>query len=258
MATTHPDPLVALTRSLGDPDRDLAILAEGNTSRRTGDSTFTIKASGVRMQGIGADGFVEVDLEPLTELLDGPGDLPLGDVRARLTDARIDPDAQLTPSIETLVHASCLALTDATYVAHTHPTAVNALLCADDAAELLEGTLFPDEAVILGADAVFVPYASPGLPLGVAVHEQLRAFLDTYGEAPKLVYLSNHGIAALGSSPEEVEAVTDMAVKAARIRAAVRAHATPNPLGRDEVLELVGRSDEVARRKLLFGGEDGR
>ena len=44
------DELVALTRSLGDPAKDLVILAEGNTSQRLADGRIAVKTSGANMQ----------------------------------------------------------------------------------------------------------------------------------------------------------------------------------------------------------------
>ncbi len=44
-----PDELVALTRALGEPAKDLVILAEGNTSKRLDDGRIVVKASGAYM-----------------------------------------------------------------------------------------------------------------------------------------------------------------------------------------------------------------
>ena len=40
------DDLITLSRELGRPERELAILGEGNTSVDIGDGTFWVKASG--------------------------------------------------------------------------------------------------------------------------------------------------------------------------------------------------------------------
>ena len=61
--------LVSLTRRLGDPDADLVVLAEGNTSARLPDGTFAIKASGSRMDQATAGDFVIADPEPLLSAL---------------------------------------------------------------------------------------------------------------------------------------------------------------------------------------------
>ncbi|MGH3658109.1 MAG: class II aldolase/adducin family protein, partial [Micromonosporaceae bacterium] len=59
-----PDPigqLVELSRTLGRPERDLVVLAEGNTSVRTTGNRMLVKASGSVMAAAGPGDFVEVD-----------------------------------------------------------------------------------------------------------------------------------------------------------------------------------------------------
>jgi rhamnose utilization protein RhaD (predicted bifunctional aldolase and dehydrogenase) len=136
-------------------------------------------------------------------------------------------------------------------VAHTHPTAVNRLLCARDAEAIYSGVLFPDEAVVCGPVPLFVPYAEPGLPLGRIMLERFQAFLDEHGAPPRLVLLANHGIVALGSTPAEVAAITAMAVKGASIREGTLAAGGPAFLDGAQAARLFGREDEQARRRGL-------
>src|SRR5690242_7706177 len=63
------DQLVALTRSLGDPARDLAILGEGNTSAQLDSDAFLVKASGREMRTADADSFVAVSLPRALDVL---------------------------------------------------------------------------------------------------------------------------------------------------------------------------------------------
>jgi hypothetical protein len=63
------DELLALTRALGERDRDLVILAEGNTSQRLPDGRVLVKASGSSMRTAGAEDFVVVEVDPLVELM---------------------------------------------------------------------------------------------------------------------------------------------------------------------------------------------
>jgi rhamnose utilization protein RhaD (predicted bifunctional aldolase and dehydrogenase) len=154
-------------------------------------------------------------------------------------------------SIETLVHVVALAA-GATWVAHTHPTAVVGLLAVRQAEELWSAPLFPDEAVVLG-EPVWVPYAAPGIALGNAVHAAVRERLDRDGAPPRLVLLGNHGIVALGATATEVETITTMAVKAARVRSVALGAGALVPLGIEHAHELAGRPDEAARRTLLGG-----
>jgi rhamnose utilization protein RhaD (predicted bifunctional aldolase and dehydrogenase) len=248
-----PADLVSLTRRLGDPAADLVVLAEGNTSVRLPGDRFAVKASGSRMDVAEAGDFVVGELPELVDVLErGDADqetlsrlLSAGPVRERTEATRH------RASIETLVHVVALAA-GADWVAHTHPTALVGLLAVEQARELWEAPLFPDEAVVLG-EPVWVPYAAPGIALGAGVHAAVRERLDRDGAPPRLVLLGNHGIVALGASAVEVETITTMAVKAARVRAVALGAGTPAPLGIDHARELAGRPDEAARRTLLGG-----
>ncbi|GAA0944560.1 class II aldolase/adducin family protein [Pseudonocardia zijingensis] len=238
-----PDELVALTRRLGDPAADLVVLAEGNTSVRLDDDRFAVKASGSRMDLAGAGDFVVGDLPELVDVLERGGTDQ--DRLSRLLSAGGSAKA----SIETLVHVVALAA-GATWVAHTHPTAVVGLLAVREAEELWSAPLFPDEAVVLG-EPVWVPYAAPGIALGTAAHTAVRDRLDRDGTAPRLVLLGNHGIVALGATAAEVETITTMAVKAARVRSVALGAGTMAPLDRVHARELAARPDEAARRTRL-------
>jgi rhamnose utilization protein RhaD (predicted bifunctional aldolase and dehydrogenase) len=237
-----PDELVALTRRLGDPAADLVVLAEGNTSTRLPGDRFAVKASGARMDVAGPGHFVVGELAELLAVLDGG----TAD-QATLTQLLSAGTSQA--SIETLVHVAALAA-GATWVAHTHPTAVVGLLAVTGAEELWSAPFFPDEAVVLG-EPVWVPYAAPGLALGRAVHAAIRQRCERDGVPPRLVLLGNHGIVALGATAAEVETVTTMAVKAARVRAVALAAGHPAPLDPAHGRELAGRPDETARRTML-------
>jgi rhamnose utilization protein RhaD (predicted bifunctional aldolase and dehydrogenase) len=239
-----PAELVALTRRIGDPAADLVVLAEGNTSVRLSGDRFAVKASGSRMDLAEAGDFVVGELPELVDVLERGG-------TDQETLSRLLAAGDTRASIETLVHVVALAA-GATWVAHTHPTAVVGLLAVREAEELWSAPLFPDEAVVLG-EPVWVPYAAPGIALGTAVHAAVRDRLDRDGAPPRLVLLGNHGIVALGATPAEVETITTMAVKAARVRSVALGAGTLAPLGIEHARELAGRPDEAARRTLLGG-----
>jgi len=244
--------LVALSRHLAEPERDYAILAEGNTAARIDEETFWVKASGFRMASIDATGFVALRLAPLTVLLRGER-LSDAELEARVAAARVDPAATLRPSVEALLHAAALTAGGARYVGHTHPTAVNAILCARQAEEAVLGRLFPDEIVVCGPAPVFVPYVDPGLPLAYEVRRRILAYVEAYGETPKVILMQNHGLVALGRDPEEVEAITAMAVKTARVLLGTYALGGPHPLSAEAVSRVHTRPDELYRRQLLQG-----
>jgi rhamnose utilization protein RhaD (predicted bifunctional aldolase and dehydrogenase) len=246
------DELVALSLQLGEPERDLAILAEGNSSARIDDRSFWVKASGTSLARAGhPDDYVAVRMAPLLHTLQSGEELDEPEVKRRLRDAAVDGGEGRPPSIETFVHAACLDAGAATFVAHTHPTAMNSLLCSDRAREAYAGVVFPDEAVMCGPRPLIVEYAAPGLELGRAVLDGLHEFIVRHGEPPRVLLLLSHGLFALGSSGPEAAAITAMAVKAARVRAGALAAGKLRFLPDGEAERLYGREDERARRQRL-------
>lgn len=245
---TVPAALVDLTVRIGDPARDLVSLAEGNTST-VQDGELVVKASGARMDRAHPGDFVVVDLETAARALTDPR--MNQDELSTLLSAADDPRGRRA-SIETLVHVAAVHAGGATWVAHTHPTALVGLLSVEEGERLWQAPLFPDEAVVVGRPA-WVGYEEPGLALGRAVAAAITDHADRYGTPPRLVLLGNHGIVALGRSPEEVEAVTTMAVKAARTRLIAHAVGRPRYLDAAGGDALASRADEVARRALLAG-----
>jgi len=244
------DKLITLTRRLAEPERDYVILAEGNTSAKVDDKTFWVKASGRGMGGIDASGFVEMRFDAVRAVLEGE---PLSDdaLKARLAEARVNPATTARPSVEVMLHAAALTVGGALYVGHTHPTAINAILCAQGAEQAVSGRLFPDEIVICGPAPIFVPYTDPGQPLAQEVLRRMLAYLDTYGEPPKVILMQNHGLVALGKSPEDVEAITAMAVKTARVLQGAFSLGGPHFLTPEAVARIHSRPDELYRRQLL-------
>lgn len=248
--------LSALSRRLAEPERDYVILAEGNTSAKIDQETFWVKGSGLCMAGIDDAGFVAMRFAPLIALLSGK---PLADeeTKAHLSAARVDPECTVRPSVEAILHAIALTAGGARYVGHTHPTAVNAILCARQAEEAVLGRLFPDEIVICGPAPVFIPYVDPGLPLANEVRRRIVNYADAYGETPKVILLQNHGLVALGQSAEQVEAITAMAVKAARVLLGTYALGGPHPLSPEAVSRIHTRPDELYRRQRLHADRQG-
>ena len=240
--------LVAMTRTLGDPALDYAILGEGNSSARIDNETFWVKASGAEMGTIEADGFVQVRFDGVLPMLETDS---LGDdaVKARLEAARVDPKAQARPSVETVLHALALKLHGVNFVGHTHPTAVNAILCSQKAAEVIAGRLFPDEIVYCGPAPVYIPYTDPGVPLARKVRDEINRYLDVYREAPKVILMQNHGLIALGRTASEVENITAMYVKTARVILGAYALGGLHFMSTEAVARIHTRPDEQYRRR---------
>jgi rhamnose utilization protein RhaD (predicted bifunctional aldolase and dehydrogenase) len=243
--------LIRLSHTLGRPENDYAILAEGNTSTKIDEDTFWVKASGSTMGDIDVPGFVAMRFGPVLELLYGPT-LSDAELKAALNAAKVDPSVTARPSIEVVLHALMLTVGGAKFVGHTHPTAWNAILCSQGAQRATSGRIFPDHVVVCGPAAVFVRYTDPGIPLAQEVRQQLLRYMDTYGAPPKEVLLQNHGLIALGQSALEVERITAMSVKAARIQLGTYALGGPNFLSEEDVAHLWQRPDEIERRAKLI------
>lgn len=242
------DSLVDLTRALGEPQMDYVIIGEGNTSMRLDAASFAVKASGQQMHAIAADGFVNVYLEPILALLDNPP-RTMSEEKAIARAALLDSSSGRSPSIEVSFHAMLLQECGAVYIGHTHPTAVNQILCSAQAGDFARQRRFPDEVVLCGPASALVPYADPGLPLALLMRERVRDYRAQYDEAPKLILLENHGLIALGDSPAEILNITAMAVKAARIFLGALLTGAPTRLPDEEVWHLYRRPDEIYRRQ---------
>ncbi len=243
--------LVEMTRVLGQPQMNYVIIGEGNTSFRSASDRFWIKASGRGMNGITPEDFVEVHMTPILQLLDQSltGDA-LGEA---MQAARVNPTLNTRPSVEVTFHAALLHGCDVKFIGHTHPVAVNGILCGDRAAQFAYNRMFPDEIVLCGPRSVLVPYTDPGLPLALAIRAGAQEYMDEYGEAPKVILLQNHGMIALGQTPAEVLSITAMCVKAAAIFAGACAVGEPVFLSPEAILHIYRRPDEIYRRKLFVG-----
>ncbi len=244
--------LVHMTRTLGEPHRDLVIIGEGNTSHRIDDATFWVKASGQQMTTIDADGFVAVQFGPMLGLLDDPPE-KRSEVQAIMQSAKVDQDTPKRPSIETSFHAMLLHECGVQIVAHTHSTAVNRIMCSNRAEQFAHNRLFPDEVVVCGPESVLVPYCDPGLPLAIEMRDHVRTYMDQQGEAPKVILLTNHGLITLGQTADEALNITAMFVKAAEIFWGACAVGEPVFMNPADIMHVYHRPDEVYRREGFAG-----
>ena len=248
--TSPLDSLIELTRALGQPQMDYVIVGEGNTSVRLDHESFAVKASGHQMRDIGADGFVALRLAPMLALLEHPP-ATLSEEKALTAAAVLSGSTGASPSIEASFHAMLLHECGVRYIGHTHPTAINQLMCSEYAADFAAQRRFPDEAVVCGPISALAPYADPGLPLALAMRESVRAFMAEHGEAPRVICLENHGMIALGDTPAEILNITAMAVKAARVYLGALMTGKPTRLPDEDVWHVYRRPDEIYRRKLF-------
>ncbi len=241
--------LLSLSRELGNPDRHLAILAEGNTSARGPAETFWVKGSGHNLSTLTSHGIASCRAAELLSLLDRKK-VTDEEMTAALLAARTDPAAP-KPSVEAVFHAWLLTLPDVNFVGHTHPVSVNSLLCTRHGRTFARRRIFPDEIVCCGAESVYVPYCDPGLKLAQAIRSETTAYLRRRGEVPRVILLENHGLIALGKSGPAVLAATLMADKAARIFLGAAATGPIRFLTPAHVARIAGRPDEHHRQKIL-------
>ena len=241
--------LLALARNLGDPKKDFVILGEGNISGKDNPDTFWVKASGTSLSDLDASGLLEVSFNKVKDMLQKEA-LSDDAIRLGLEAAKLDQTLKALPSVETFLHAILLKLEGVNFVGHTHPTAVNSILCSKNAQEAYGGSLYPDQIVYCGPAPVFVPYTDPGLALAKRVHQEVEKFIDERGELPKIILMENHGLIALGASPGEVENITAMSVKAARIILGTYTMGGPQFLSRENVNRIHTRPDEHYRKKV--------
>lgn len=245
-----PDPLaelVELSRWLGEPARDCVLFGEGNASAAVGDASFYVKASGAEMASLDARDLVRIDHAAVLAVVDGP-DLGDDELRKALAAARLDPEPSLRPSVETAMHAVCLAQPGVRFVGHSHPTAINALTCCKDFEKVLAGRIFHDEVLLCGPEPVLLPFVESGPPLARAVRDAIAAYTARHAEPPRTIYLQNHGLVALGATAREVQATTAMAIKSASIRAIAASAGGVHPLAQENVDRIHTRPDERYRR----------
>ena len=250
MSNTLQD-LIAMSNELGKPENDLAIFGEGNTSAKAEEGDrFWVKQSGSELRTIDANGFALLDRAATEALLDAD----LRDdqqILAALLSKRVDGGTRY-PSVETMMHAYLLGLPGVKFVGHTHPTALNAILCSLRAEELINMRLFPEQLVCCGEAPVWIPYADPGLVLARKVREQTIAWMEHYGAVPRSILIQNHGLFALGGTAREVLSCTMMWSKTARVILGAMACGGVNYLPQDQVTRLTTRPEEKLREAVIF------
>ena len=188
--------LIEISRFYGD-NPDFVIAGGGNTSYKDSE-TLWIKASGIPLAGIGEDGFVSLSRKGLAQIEDGSfSDDPVlreEEVKEQMKKAIIAPKG-LRPSVETSLHN----LIGYSYVIHTHPTLINALMCANDVEKEVKARF--------GEKAILVEYTDPGYILFKKVQERIASYKTEHGQVPRIIFLQNHGVFVGGNTLEEIKAL---------------------------------------------------
>lgn len=187
--------LIEISRLYG-ADKRFVIAGGGNTSYKTAD-TLWVKASGAALATIAENGFAVLDRSRLRVLSErtysSDSALREEEVKNDLAAACISSGRR--PSVEASMHNAI----GYAYVVHTHPTVVNALMCAQDAESRLRA--------LFGAESLFIAYTDPGYVLFKNVETAIKAYRDANGEEPKVIWLQNHGIFVAADTVAEVKAI---------------------------------------------------
>jgi rhamnose utilization protein RhaD (predicted bifunctional aldolase and dehydrogenase) len=244
--------LVTMSRTVGDPTLDLVILGEGNTSVRADADTFWVKGSGSQLSTIEAKHFVRLRFDRVLAMLDKET-YTEAELNAAYEGAKAEHGDPKRPSVETVFHAVCLSIPGVNAVAHSHATAVNMLTVSTGWPQVLQGRLFPDEAVVLGLHSAFVPYIDPGVVLARAIRDAIADFGRQHSGYPRAIYMQNHGVIALGRNATEAVNISMMAAKAARIRLGAIQAGGLNLLPDATAQHIVNRPDEKYREAQLVG-----
>lgn len=248
--------LVDLSLNLGKEDRQLAMLGEGNTAALAGPGQFWVKASGTRMGRAAARNFLKIDIKKALRLMEAKG---LSDLQVmhKLRDCVIGP-RKGQPSSETFMHALCLTEGQSRWSGHTHPAGVGSIICSRLGAQPFLKSVFPDEIVYCGKQPGVLPYLPPGVKLALAFRKEIRRYRAKHGYPPRLIFLVNHGMLALGQTAEEVLNISMMAEKWARVLVGTYALGGPGYLKEHEAAHIDAWPAEHYRRRLSIYDKGGK
>ncbi len=200
-------PLIQLSRAYGG-DPAFVLAGGGNTSVKS-PGRLWVKASGHALATIAADGFVELNRQPLDALLqrdwpDDPAERE-SEFKDAMLAARVHPDRGQRPSVEALIHH----LMPGRFVVHTHPGIINALTCCR-AGQTLAARHLPA--------AIWQPYVDPGVTLARALHQLItpEAASLTQTDGCTVVLLENHGLIVSGDDPDAIRRVSDQLIDSVR------------------------------------------
>lgn len=217
--------LIEISRFYGGDSR-FVIAGGGNTSYKSADQLW-VKASGSSLATITEDGFAVLDrskLKVISERSYSPDSATREEqVKNDLTAACLRTGKR--PSVETSMHNAI----GFPFVVHLHPTAVNALMCAQNAETKLRE--------LFGSKALLIPYTDPGYVLFKNVETAIKAHRAAHGEEPSVIWLQNHGIFVAADSIGEIKTIYTHLIDtiAAALKAIEPATATP-VLGAELVL----------------------
>lgn len=179
-------------------NKEFVIAGGGNTSYKNEQSLW-IKASGTTLADITENGFAVLDRNKLKVIAEKKysdnSDQREREIKTDLFRCSLFPEMQLRPSVETSLHD----LIHFSFVVHTHPTVVNALLCSVNAKKKTT-ELFP-------TDALYIEYTDPGYVLFKKVEIELSQYRKEKGKDPHVIFLENHGVFVAADSCDEIKKI---------------------------------------------------
>lgn len=191
--TAHASPnsefesLVRISRQLGC-NQAYVQGGGGNTSIKVDNGRMWVKASGTELAAVRTDnGFVTVDYLHIRQGL--AACTTEADYTGLVKASVLEHDAgrSARPSIEAGFHA---LLSPAT-VLHSHSVLANVLTCTREGEDLCRNLL---------PEAIWVPYASPGLPVTRSVQDRLASI--STGQQTIVLMLQNHGLVVAAKTPD--------------------------------------------------------
>lgn len=195
--------LIGISRFYGQ-NKEFVIGGGGNTSWKDEHNLY-VKASGARLGDLTEQGIVRLDREAIKRVYSGtlPDDAILRDqmLVKGLLECCVDNEAGLRPSVETPLHN----LLNYRFVIHTHPTRINALLCSQECEPGVR-ELFPETVL-------FIEYSDPGYLLYKKLEAEISAYRGRFGQDPKIILVSNHGVFISADTTEEIREIYDYLIR---------------------------------------------
>lgn len=227
--------LIAISQKYGSDER-YVIAGGGNTSYKDAEHLW-VKASGHALATITEDGFAVLSramLNPMGEKKYSSDTAQREEeVKNDLAAACITKDRR--PSVETSLH-NCM---EAAFVVHLHPTLVNGLMCANNAAQVC-AELFPE--------ALYIPYTDPGYVLFKKVYDKIKAYTKVNGHEPEVIFLQNHGIFVGADTTERIEEIYN------HVLSTIESKVEALPAGEAQICDCVSETIPALRSILSRGG----
>ena len=167
---------------------DLVQAGGGNSSVKIDSRTMLVKASGFQLAELTPQsGYSTIDYATITEFFNSCANIDaISEEEGKMVLASAQKEGG-KPSIETFLHAIT-----STFTIHSHPIVVNVLMARKDAKQIANN-LFPE--------AIFVPYATPGIELA---KEYYKAMKGHKLGSQQVIFLQSHGLVVSGKDEKDV------------------------------------------------------